>query len=63
MDSIYGVGTPDSCTPPGLGGYGPYGPNIASPYDPSAAVEATATAQITLTFEMETAAGATPVSS
>jgi uncharacterized protein YggE len=62
MDSIYGVGAPDSCAPQGVGGYGPYGPNIANPYDPSVAVEATATAQITLTFEMEMTAGATPVS-
>jgi uncharacterized protein YggE len=63
MDSIFGIGVPDSCAPQGLGSYGPYGPNIANAYDPAAAVEATATAQITLTFEMEMTAGATPVSS
>jgi uncharacterized protein YggE len=62
MDAIYGTGLPDSCAPQGFGGYGPYGPNITNPYDPSVAVEATATAQVMLTFEMEPSAGATPVS-
>jgi uncharacterized protein YggE len=59
----YGAGVPDSCASPAKQTYyGPYGVGIAPPYDPTQAVEATATATITVTFEMKPGAGATPVS-
>jgi len=62
MDSVYGAGVPDSCASPAQQSYyGPYGAGIAPPYDPTQAVEATATATIAVTFEMKPAAGATPV--
>jgi uncharacterized protein len=64
MDSLYGYGggVPDSCASPAQQSYyGPYGAGIAPPYDPTQAVEATATATIAVTFEMKPAAGATPV--
>ena len=63
MDSLYGTGVPDSCAAQNLQsyGYGPYGPGVNAPYDPAAPVEATAIATVTVTFEMQPAAGATPV--
>ena len=61
MDSgFYGTGT-ESCGSPAMPNYGPYGPGIDAPFDPAAPVEATATAQVTLTFDMIAGAGATPV--
>jgi uncharacterized protein YggE len=62
MDSgFYGTGT-ESCGSPAMAGYGPYGPGIDAPFDPSAPVEASATVQVTLTYEMFVMPGATPVS-
>jgi hypothetical protein len=63
MDSLYGPAGPDSCANPAQQNvFGPYGENMAPPYDPTKTVEATVTAMITVTFEMTPAAGATPVS-
>jgi uncharacterized protein YggE len=63
MDSLYGPAGFDSCASLAQQNvYGPYGENMLPPYDPTKAVEATATATITVTYAMKPATGVTPVS-
>ena len=63
MDNgYYGTGS-ESCGSPANPSYGPYGPGIDPPFDPTVPVAATVTVQVTLTFEMVGKGAATPVSS
>jgi uncharacterized protein YggE len=65
MDSGLNPTGTDSCAPPTMlnpsYGFSPYGPGFDPAFNPTAPVEATATAQVTLTFAMAGESKATPV--